>query len=435
MRVTSSREGPGDQMEPDSTTRLRVLWVVSTVLPEAAALFGLPQTPFGGWLVGSALALQGSQVDLTIVHASAGAVRETRLSTTARYEALPAQAFAEHLTDVIRDMQPSLVHVHGTEGEHTRTAVMCGAMAGVPTVVSIQGLLWHCAKHYTEGLPATVRYGFTPRDLVRRTNPELGRLDFERRGLQELDTIRLADHVIGRTAWDEACVTQIDAAVSYFHCDEVLRPSFYDAVWDQNGCQPHSIFVSQGGYPLKGLHRMLEALPLILREFPSAHLTVAGPDPTHSRSRLGAIRVGSYGRYLRRLIDSMSLGDAVAFVGVQDEQGMRSRLLDANVFVMPSSIENSPNSLAEATLMGLPAVSAFVGGVPSMVGLDGGVRLYSADAPYMLAHEVMSVFRDPQRAADDAARARRAAHARHAPARHAADLVSIYSEVAIGKPR
>ena len=42
-------------------------------------------------------------------------------------------------------------------------------------------------------------------------------------------------------------------------------------------------------------------------------------------------------------------------------------MLECNVFLMPSSIENSVNSLQEAMLLGMPCVSSLVGGVSSLV--------------------------------------------------------------------
>lgn len=72
--------------------------------------------------------------------------------------------------------------------------------------------------------------------------------------------------------------------------NETLRPEFYEGRWDLNGVEPHSIFISQGDYPLKGFHFVLQAMPKILKEYPDAKLYVAG------KSIIG--NVG--GRILRR---------------------------------------------------------------------------------------------------------------------------------------
>ena len=62
------------------------------------------------------------------------------------------------------------------------------------------------------------------------------------------------------------------------------------------------------------------------------------------------------------------------------------------VMVLPSAIENSPNSLCEAQLVGIPCVASFVGGVPEMLrdGKDG--YLYTFNEPLMLAEYISRIF-------------------------------------------
>ena len=43
---------------------------------------------------------------------------------------------------------------------------------------------------------------------------------------------------------------------------------FYKHKWNIDNCDKFSIFMSQGSYPIKGLHLMLEAMPIILENFP-----------------------------------------------------------------------------------------------------------------------------------------------------------------------
>ena len=52
---------------------------------------------------------------------------------------------------------------------------------------------------------------------------------------------------------------------------------------------------------------------------------------------------------------------------------MCDRYLKSNLFVCCSAIENSPNSLGEAQLLGMPYVASFVGGVPEIAGMNADV--------------------------------------------------------------
>jgi glycosyltransferase involved in cell wall biosynthesis len=108
---------------------------------------------------------------------------------------------------------------------------------------------------------------------------------------------------------------------------------------------------------------------------------------------------------------------------------MLGHYLASHLVACPSTIENSPNSVAEAMILGAPVVAAHVGGVPDMVthGSDG--MTYQADAPYMLAHSISTVFDEPETAARMGARARARAALRHDPDRNARRTAGIYTEI------
>ena len=67
---------------------------------------------------------------------------------------------------------------------------------------------------------------------------------------------------------------------------------------------------------------------------------------------------------------------------------MPDTLLHSTVYVQPSYIENYPNSVAEAQILGVPVVATNVGGTSSMVthGKDG--FLFPATDPYMAAYSI-----------------------------------------------
>ena len=99
------------------------------------------------------------------------------------------------------------------------------------------------------------------------------------------------------------------------------------------------------------------------------------------------------------------------------------------IVACPSVIENSPNSVAESMLLGVPVVAAHVGGVPDMLvpGQEG--LTYQADAPYMLADAIVTLFENPEHAAALGARARQRALIRHDPTANAARTVEIYIHI------
>ena len=60
------------------------------------------------------------------------------------------------------------------------------------------------------------------------------------------------------------------------------------------------------------------------------------------------------------LIDKYDLFENIVFCGSLDENSMRDQYLRSHVFISASTIENSPNSVGEAMLLGVPVVTNVV---------------------------------------------------------------------------
>ena len=102
--------------------------------------------------------------------------------------------------------------------------------------------------------------------------------------------------------------------------------------------------------------------------------------------------MNSYEKYLADLMKQYGLEDRVEFVGRLSAQQMKEEYLKANVFALPSTIENSPNSLGEAMLLGVPCVATLSGGVATMMEHNKEGLIYQSTASYMLAHYIKYVF-------------------------------------------
>ena len=295
---------------------------------------------------------------------------------------------------VLSDVQPDVVHIWGTEYGHTLAMVnACEVLHCLDrVVVSIQGLCSVIARHYTEGLPRCVQKRYTFRDLIRQDNILQQQKKFALRGKLEVKALQKVLHVIGRTDWDEACVKQINPQVTYHFCNETLRETFYQGQWSYDRCKKHRIFASSCSYPVKGFHYLLEAFAEVRKVYPNAILSVPGESPLTHNGIKNKLRESAYTRYLAKLIRKYRLEDKVEFLGSLSAEQMKQAYLDANVFVLPSTVENSPNSLGEAMLLGTPCVAADVGGVAGMLEHKKEGFVYQSTAPYMLAHYIMKVF-------------------------------------------
>lgn len=278
----------------------------------------------------------------------------------------------EELRKITEDYDPDVIHCFGTEYPHT--LAVCRVYPHPERILlGIQGICTLCAEAYFADLPESVTRKVTFRDLVKRDSLCSQQEKFARRGVMEREAIRLAGNITGRTAWDREVTTGWNPEAQYYPMNETLRASFYEGGWDPKHCELHSIFVSQGDYPLKGLHYLLKALPGIREKFPDVQVYVAGNDLTAYHTLKQKLKISAYGQYLRNLIREGNLESCVHFTGRLTEQQMRERFLRSHLFLCCSSLENSPNSLGEAMLLGVPCVSTEVGGIPSLFedGKDG----------------------------------------------------------------
>ena len=269
------------------------------------------------------------------------------------------------MREIIRDCKPDLVHCFGTEYPHT--LAMCRSFPQKDHIlIHIQGLCSVYANAYFANLPEKIIRSATLRDRLKKDSLLKQQQKFVKRGEHEIEAIKLAGNIAGRTGWDHYYTQKWNPSANYFEMRETLRPDFYQDAWQKDKCIPHTIFLSQGDYPVKGLHYMLTAMPEILREFPDTKVYVAGNSIVGYRTLKQKLKISGYGKFLKNLIHQNGLEDKIIFLGKLTAAEMKERYLKSHLYVCCSSIENSPNSLGEAMMLGMPCVAADVGGIPDL---------------------------------------------------------------------
>lgn len=415
---------------------MKLLWITNILFPEAVASFkdNSELNSTGGWLLGSAKALlEHPDVELHVATVSQ-LVSKLKVihGKHITYYVIPYgkgnqkynKEYEKYWIEINKMILPDIVHIHGTEFTHGLAYV--NACGNENVVVSIQGLKSAYYYYY---------YGMTSKDiLVNLTFHDLikgglfrAKKKFQKTSKFEIELLRKVDHIIGRTTWDRARTWAINPKAEYHFCNETLREEFYDgSLWDYSRCTPHSLFLSQAGYPIKGLHQLLKALPIILRHYPGTIVRVAGSDITRSGGVWGLLHFTSYGKYIKKLIRKNHLEDKVKFIGNLNAEQMKHEYLRSNIFVCPSTIENSPNSLGEAQILGVPCVASYVGGIMDMMR-GNEENMYRFEEVEMLAKIICDIFRSRECVNTSALIVK--AKKRHSPDDNIKCLIDIYKEI------
>jgi len=414
---------------------MKVMWLCNTPTINVAEAYNLPQPAQGGWLISVSEALEKNEkIEFLFVLPNVKNIEKIAytekkgslyiaMNTVSMDDSSAVCAFEE----ILRKTEPDIIHIWGTEYRHSYAMTMAAKKLCMSkkVVVSIQGLVGMIAKHYMGGIPARYQVFPSIRDILRRDTLRKQQKSLKQRGKYEKALLESVDHVIGRTFWDEACVRFMNPQVRYHFNNETLRKEFYSSRWEYEKCEKHSIFVSQSHYPIKGFHYLLEAVNLLKERYDDIKIYISGYDNALKTGILAT----AYGKYVQRLIKKYDLSPNIHYVGMLSAEEMKKHFLKAEVFVSPSVIENSPNSVGEAMMLGVPIVAANVGGICTMLqhGKDG--YLYQADAPYLLAYYISQYFEGRKKEEEFGANARIHAQETHDKEKNIKDLIAIYEQI------
>lgn len=420
---------------------MKVLWVISSVLPEIGKDCGIKHGVSGGWLTGAADALlENESVDLTVCFCYENDEFEGTVGKL-KYYSFKTDGFYRYsknaeirLNNIISNEKPDIIHVFGTEYPHSLATLNVAENHGLlnGTVVSIQGLVSVIAKHYFSQLPKSLLHKNTIHDFLKRDSIYGQRNKFIKRGKYEIEALKKAQNVIGRTDWDEACTKSINENLNYFHCNETLRKEFYSGLWNFDSCEKHSIFIGGCSYPIKGFHCILEMMPQILKKYPDARIYVPGQSPVEVCKFSNFLHRTYYQVYLKKIIRKYQLEDRIFFMGNLSASEMKERMIKSNVYILLSSIENSPNTLGEAMLLGVPCIASDVGGVRNLAEDKKDALIYPFEESYMLPYYIDQIFGDEHLAKKISESARSHASVTHNQAVNNDCLLNIYKKLLRG---
>jgi len=413
------------------------------MLPQIQTQLGYTVSPYGGWIASLLDELmKRNQADVVILFPYSaeqpivGTIGNVRYRS-AMFDPCSLTCSVEtcdQFARILSEEKPDVVHAFGTEFSSTLAMLQAAEKTGMldRTIVNIQGLAHVIAHTMYASLPPEVQLKSTLYERVKKLSLRNVQDIIVIRAKLEKQALRTVQHVFGRTTWDRACVYNINPNAKYHYCPEILRKSFYSGEWCLDACDRHAIF-AVAEHPIKGLPFLIQALPILLAKYPDIRVRVAGAANASGRNRLVRwLKNGSYNRYIIEEIRRNELSEHIEFLGALNADQMKAEYLKANVFVLPSVMENESNTLSEAKMLGVPCVASYVGGALSRIkhGVDG--YQYPCAEPEMLAYYVGELFEDEDKSVEFGKRAREKTLALCDPDAITKNVVQVYEELARG---
>jgi len=212
-----------------------------------------------------------------------------------------------------------IIHVHGTESQYASSLLQ--QRLKTPYIISIQGII----SRYKKELPQKFSKQY---------------LYWTLSSLYERNEVRRSPYFFCRTAWDQHFVRSINRDARITLCWEMLRPEFFNYRPTFTG---KDILFMGGDNPIKALKLGLRVFSRLVQRHPDMKLHVVGSVNYH--------------------FDHHN----VILHGSLDAAGICRVYAECFCLYHPSLIDNSPNSVCEAQVAGLPVVATRVGGVPSLI--------------------------------------------------------------------
>lgn len=306
--------------------------------------------------------------------------------------------------EVIKDFQPDIIHVFGTEMGYGK--ILKNKFDKV--VFHLQGLVSTIAEVYFPmeiSKKDTLKFSST-KSIIKGISSFHVYLEMKARGKRELEIVTQWQYFSGRTQWDQNFIQLLNPSAKYFHCDELLREDFFNHHWTEpkqsslNECVVIATTLNPIIY--KGLDLIYKVLPLLKNH-------------TICWKIIGCTEDNDLNRMVKKTVNNNKANPAIKFCGQLSAGEIIAELKTCHFFVHPSYIDNSPNSVCEAQLLGMPVISSSVGGVPTLITNGENGFLFNPYDKYDLAGQLKYLITNYSVALEAAKKGKQTALKRHSP--------------------
>ena len=323
------------------------------------------------------------------------------------------QQYLNSMQKVIEDFKPDIIQIWGSEIH----AGLIAKYTTIPVVLHIQGII-------NPYLQAWFPPGFSLRDIKYHYGVNIIKKYYAYRDLQrfkvqakrEKTIYKSIKHYMGRTEWDKAVTNILSPSSNYYYCSEMLREAFYtNKKWEYKERNKTIIITTISQAIYKGADLILKTAK-ILKEHNLLDFEwhIIGLSELHLMEKQYHINASS---------------NNICLKGKMTANGMVQELLDCDMYVHPSYIDNSPNSVCEAQILGTPVIATHVGGISSLIENKRNGILTPANDPYTLAYQIRQIKQDKNLASQIGYNGQVDASKRHNPETILSTLLQTYQEI------
>lgn len=315
------------------------------------------------------------------------------------------------LLEIVKDFNPDIIHVFGSENIYGLLA----KYVDIPLILHIQGIL---SPSFNAFLPPFISW----KDYIGQSNSFFvkfrllsEKVSWRRNGLTERRMFKYVKYFMGRTEWDRRLLSLFNSQARYYHCDEMLRDAFYQLNIKRTIPEKPVFVTTISSQLYKGFDVVLKTAKLlkeVLRvDFEWKIYGDISPLFIEKKLKINHKDVN------------------ITLMGVASAEKIKDALLTSTAYVHTSYIDNSPNSLCEASLLGVTSISTNVGGISSLIEDGKTGFLVPANDPYQMAYLMKYIIDHKERNLEIGSVAYKVAMERHDRKKILERVVEIYNDV------